>query len=161
MGIVGVMLAGGLPFPPDHSRAGLGGSRGVGAKVTVGSSVTGGAAKAKAKVKGEAAGGKKKGKKIASPMQIASTRVLIVAPSNAAVDELVLRLCQDGVPGPDGGVYFPRVVRVGGARMDRELDGENRGDGGGVGGAGLGGRGGGRDGLRASVVEVRSVLCAY
>lgn len=153
MGIVGVMLAGGLPSPPDHShsRSGLGGSRGLGAKVTVGSSVTGGTAKAD--------GGKQKGKVIASPMQkIASTRVLIVAPSNAAVDELVLRLCQDGVPGTDGRVYFPRVVRVGGARMDRERDGENSGDGdGGFGG----GRVGGKDALRASVVEVRSVLCVY
>lgn len=159
MGIVGVLLAGGCPFPPGHSGgsregAGAGGPRGPGAKVTVGSSVTAATA---ASTEGKK---KKKGKRIVTPLETASTRVLVVAPSNAAVDELVLRLCQGGVPGVDGGVRFPRVVRVGGGRMDRELDGEGGGGGGG-GGAG-GGRSvnGGKDGLRSKVIEVGCVyLC--
>lgn len=37
---------------------------------------------------------------------------MICAPSNAAVDELVLRL-KDGIPGYDGKIFKPSVVRVG------------------------------------------------
>lgn len=139
MGVVGVMLAGGCPFVPGHSGEGLGGSRGLGAKVTVGSSVT---------------GGMTKGARIATPTETASTRVLVVAPSNAAVDELVLRLCQGGVPGPDGGEYFPKVVRVGGGKVDREREGEGGGS-----GSRAGGRGGGKDATRSSIVEVGCAMC--
>ncbi|CAM9773434.1 unnamed protein product, partial [Phaeothamnion confervicola] len=50
-------------------------------------------------------------------------RVLVCAPSNAAVDEIVLRLRTDGLVGPDGERFFPPIVRV-------------TGDGGGGGGSG-------------------------
>ena len=162
MGIVGVLLAGGCPFPTGHTRDGLGASRGSGAKVTVGSSVAASSAKPnKADRERANHGGKKKGERIASPLENARTRVLIVAPSNAAVDELVLRLCQDGVPSADGGVRFPRVVRVGGGRVDREVDGEGGGGGSGGGAGGGRGMGGGKDGLRAKVVEVRMLVLVW
>ncbi|CAM9712680.1 unnamed protein product, partial [Scytosiphon promiscuus] len=89
------------------------------------------------------------GAKIMVGSSISPRRVLIVAPSNAAVDELVLRLCQDGVPGHDGCVYFPRVVRVGGPRADADVEGEDGGDASGR----WGGKGAGDDGDRSAVVE--------
>ena len=142
MGIVGVLLAGGCPFPPG--RSGEAAARGGGAIVTVGASLKG-----NGKGKGK---GKKKAKKILTPVEKAvPTRVLIVAPSNAAVDELVLRLCQGGVPSADGGVRFPKVVRVGGGKPDMALGDEGGGGGGGV------GVGGDNDGLRSQVVEVCGV----
>lgn len=43
-----------------------------------------------------------------------SVRVLVAAPSNAAVDELVLRLLSEGLfDGATGKTYKPRIVRVG------------------------------------------------
>lgn len=151
MGIVGVLLAGGCPYPGGQNASSSGWGRDVGsgcitggAKVTVGSSMS--------------SGTKGKGKQVA---RVTSTddkrgaRVLIVAPSNAAVDELVLRLCQDGVPGADGGVFFPKVVRVGGPRGDSERDGdgdEGRGD-----RSGSGSGSGARQSMHSSVVQVRWV----
>ncbi|KAK4773514.1 hypothetical protein SAY87_028533 [Trapa incisa] len=43
-------------------------------------------------------------------------RVLICAQSNAAVDELVLRISNEGLCGSDGNVYKPYLVRVGNAK---------------------------------------------
>lgn len=40
-------------------------------------------------------------------------RVLVCAQSNAAVDELVSRMCKDGLYGSDGNFYKPFLVRVG------------------------------------------------
>ncbi|CAM9265858.1 unnamed protein product [Ectocarpus sp. 4 AP-2014] len=136
MGIVGVLLAGGCPFPSGHSsEGGEGEASGSGAKVTIGSSISG---------KGNGIKGKQKAARIVSPLEKASPRILIVAPSNAAVDELVLRLCQEGVPGVDGRVRFPRVVRVGGPRADGERSGDVD---------GRGGSCGGKDGMTSTVVE--------
>lgn len=94
-------------------------------KINVGASVSSGGGKRN---------GKRKGAKILAPDSDGSgntkTRILIVAPSNAAVDELVTRLVMNGVPGPDGDVFFPNVVRVGGPRVDtdeqRDPDGGDR-----------------------------------
>ena len=41
------------------------------------------------------------------------TRALVCAPSNSALDEIVLRLLTAGLRGPSGDVYRPTVVRVG------------------------------------------------
>lgn len=41
------------------------------------------------------------------------TKVLICAPSNSALDEIVLRIIKTGVYGPNGGAYSPTLVRVG------------------------------------------------
>lgn len=152
MGIVGALLAGGCPYPAGQSAAGaLFDARGAaargGAKVTVGSSVSSGKAEGKAN-------GKAKAARIASPVEKENTRVLVVAPSNAAVDELVLRLCQEGVPGADGGVFYPKVVRVGGPRGEYDQDRE--------GGGGLGvGALGVKPEMRgsSSVVQVCVCLC--
>ena len=131
MGIVGVLLAGGCPYPTgqdvspssspltSHStsmRKGKGATKGV--KIHVGASVSSGMM------------GHRKGSKIIdTPVksQIKNTRLLIVAPSNAAVDELVMRLVLEGVPGPDAGMVYPRVVRVGGPRADLD-EGGGQGD---------------------------------
>lgn len=43
-------------------------------------------------------------------------RVLICAQSNAAVDELVSRICAEGLYGSDGMMYKPYLVRVGNAK---------------------------------------------
>ncbi|KAJ4826197.1 hypothetical protein Tsubulata_023786 [Turnera subulata] len=43
-------------------------------------------------------------------------RVLICAQSNAAVDELVARICSEGLYGNDGKMYKPYLVRVGNAK---------------------------------------------
>ena len=40
-------------------------------------------------------------------------RALVCAPSNSALDEIVLRLLSAGLRGPSGDVYRPTVVRVG------------------------------------------------
>ncbi|KAL1829332.1 hypothetical protein ACET3Z_007744 [Daucus carota] len=45
-----------------------------------------------------------------------SGRVLICAQSNAAVDELVSRICAEGLYGNDGLMYKPYLVRVGNAK---------------------------------------------
>lgn len=42
-----------------------------------------------------------------------SQRILVCAPSNTAVDELLLRLKRSGVAGMDGRRYMPRLLRVG------------------------------------------------
>ena len=41
------------------------------------------------------------------------TKVLICAPSNSALDEIVLRIMKTGVYGPNGTAYSPTLVRVG------------------------------------------------
>lgn len=62
----------------------------------------------------------KDGAKIFAPVDKhgGHARILVVAPSNAAVNELVIRLCEVGVPGRDGRPFFPKVVRVGTERRD-------------------------------------------
>ena len=40
-------------------------------------------------------------------------KVLVCAPSNAALDEIVLRIMRSGLLGPDGKTYSPTLVRVG------------------------------------------------
>jgi len=40
-------------------------------------------------------------------------KILVCAPSNAALDEIVLRIMHSGLLGPDGKVYSPTLVRVG------------------------------------------------
>ena len=40
-------------------------------------------------------------------------KILVCAPSNAAIDEIVRRLVKEGVFGADGDRFLPRVVRVG------------------------------------------------
>ena len=42
-----------------------------------------------------------------------SRRILVTAPSNAAVDEVAARFVREGVPGPDGRVRRVRLCRVG------------------------------------------------
>ena len=41
------------------------------------------------------------------------TKVLVCAPSNSALDEIVLRIMQSGLLGPSGSPYSPTLVRVG------------------------------------------------
>ena len=41
------------------------------------------------------------------------TKVLVCAPSNAALDEIVMRIMYSGLLGPDGNAYSPTLVRVG------------------------------------------------
>ena len=41
------------------------------------------------------------------------TKVLVCAPSNSALDEIVLRIMQSGLLGPSGASYSPTLVRVG------------------------------------------------
>lgn len=41
------------------------------------------------------------------------TRALVCAPSNSALDEIVMRLLGVGLRGADGAMYKPTVVRVG------------------------------------------------
>ena len=41
------------------------------------------------------------------------TKVLVCAPSNSALDEIVLRIMQSGLLGPNGSPYSPTLVRVG------------------------------------------------
>ena len=41
------------------------------------------------------------------------TKVLVCAPSNSALDEIVLRIMQSGLLGPGGAAYSPTLVRVG------------------------------------------------
>ena len=41
------------------------------------------------------------------------TKVLVCAPSNSALDEIVLRVMQSGLLGPGGAAYSPTLVRVG------------------------------------------------
>ena len=41
------------------------------------------------------------------------TKVLVCAPSNAALDEIVMRIMHSGLLGPDGNAYSPTLVRVG------------------------------------------------
>ena len=41
------------------------------------------------------------------------TKVLVCAPSNAALDEIVMRIMHTGLLGPDGNAYSPTLVRVG------------------------------------------------
>lgn len=43
-------------------------------------------------------------------------RILVCAQSNAAVDELVSRMCTDGLYDSDGGFFRPFLVRVGNAK---------------------------------------------
>lgn len=144
MGIVGVLLAGGCPFPAGAAPSAV--ARGPAARVTVGSSVSNSTGKGKGKGKG-------KGVRVAAPNEAENTRLLVVAPSNAAVDELVLRLCQGGVPGSDGNVFFPKVVRVGGPRGEQ--------DGGQDGGGGGGRAGGFRQASSSPIVQVRYVCVLY
>ena len=40
-------------------------------------------------------------------------RALVCAPSNSALDEIVMRLLAAGLRGPTGEVYRPTIVRVG------------------------------------------------
>ena len=143
MGIVGVLLAGGCPHATGLNTPPVGA-----AKVTVGASVSVTPGKGRGKAKGKNKNTNKgKGVVVPSPLFNRDVRVLIVAPSNAAVDELVHRLCQEGVPGHDGEVFFPRVVRVGGPREDPEGAGE-------AGNGAAGGMGGGmeRNGRRPLIL---------
>ncbi|RLN98341.1 hypothetical protein BBJ28_00010761, partial [Nothophytophthora sp. Chile5] len=51
-----------------------------------------------------------------------SIRILVAAPSNAAVDELVMRLLSEGVfDGEKGESYRPRIVRVGRPESSQQL----------------------------------------
>ncbi|KAL7693632.1 putative P-loop containing nucleoside triphosphate hydrolase, DNA2/NAM7 helicase, AAA [Plasmopara halstedii] len=51
-------------------------------------------------------------------------RVLVAAPSNAAVDELVLRVLSEGLyDGEKGSFYRPRIVRVGRPECSQQLSG--------------------------------------
>ena len=40
-------------------------------------------------------------------------RALVCAPSNSALDEIVMRLLAAGLRGPSGEVYRPTIVRTG------------------------------------------------
>lgn len=159
MGVVGVLLGGGCPYPTWHSPSSSSSSSvnmnntTKGSSIIIGSSLTGstfGSGLAGDNKNKRKKGGKEQrgsGARIASPHGSSRVRVLIVAPSNAAVDELVLRLRQDGVPGANGRPFFPKVVRVGGPR------GEEEGGEGGA-GAGTGGDGSRRSGRDTTSPEV-------
>jgi senataxin len=43
----------------------------------------------------------------------AKPRILVVAPSNTAVDNIILRIMEDGFVDGNGGQYFPNILRVG------------------------------------------------
>ena len=45
--------------------------------------------------------------------QVSSNRILVCAPSNAAVDEVLLRLMKEGVVNRDGKLRKPKLVRLG------------------------------------------------
>ncbi|CAM9617640.1 unnamed protein product [Discosporangium mesarthrocarpum] len=136
LGVLAVLLAGACPHPKPRFTRTAGAGAGTGAsKVAVGASLTrlgrdrgGGGGEW-----GECGAGA--GAKVLTPSEV---RVLLVAPSNAAVDELVHRLCVDGVLGKDGKREFPSVVRLGSttARGAEEWEGGE-----GVGWGGEGSRG--------------------
>jgi hypothetical protein len=103
LGILSILLAGACPHPQEaeyrHKAAGV-------ARVSVGASLrpapskTGGASSPL----------------VAAPVPILAPgriRVLVCAPSNAAVDEIVVRLRTDGTWDSDGNSWRPTVVRVG------------------------------------------------
>lgn len=130
MGIVGVLLAGGCSHPTcsEIAPSGKGDDRRrnkkSGAGIVVGSSLNASSSqdgKHKKQDQGKSKG--TGGARISAPQGSRRVRVLVVAPSNAAVDELVLRLCQGGVPGAKGRPFFPKVVRVGGPREKLEEEG--------------------------------------
>lgn len=52
---------------------------------------------------------------------VASNRVLVCAPSNAAVDELLVRVLRNGLLTPSGDRATPRVVRVGSGSKDDDV----------------------------------------
>ncbi|CAN8069076.1 unnamed protein product [Agarophyton chilense] len=53
-------------------------------------------------------------------IRIPAIRVLVCAPSNAAVDEIMSRVIEHGLTLPDGGKACPRIVRVGhGTTLDK------------------------------------------
>lgn len=154
MGIVGVLLGGGCPHPTWHS-----GESATASSIVIGSSLSGNISGSRISKKKQKMGkrpGQNVGARIPDPTGPGSkrVRVLVVAPSNAACDELVLRLCQVGVPGADGRRFFPKVARVGGPRFqneDGERGGFDRRD---------RGRGGGRDAISPDV-EVKRVAVVF
>lgn len=155
MGIVGVLLAGGCPYPTGQSPSTS--TRGQGARfavrkanpIRVGSSVSKTNSTNNLSISGA-------GARVYSPQDKKNIRVLVVAPSNAAVNELVVRLCEDGVPGPSGGVIFPKVVRIG---EPREKHGQESDAGVGGGSEAGGGRAESRQAMASfPVVDVCCVL---
>lgn len=116
MGIVGVLLSGGCGASPLDSDYDAFRRRAAGATVTVGSSFNANKVAVPPRKK-------MKGGTVSTPSENRHIRILIVAPSNAAVDELVLRLCEVGVPGADGRALFPKVVRIGVIGRDEDEEG--------------------------------------
>lgn len=53
----------------------------------------------------------------------AKPRILVVAPSNGAVDNVVLRLMDDGFVDGNGGKYFPNILRVGSGSKSSRVKG--------------------------------------
>ena len=98
-------------------------------------------------------------------------RVLVCAPSNAALDEVVARLLSPGLLDASGRRYAPSVVRLGlrpsarasAASLDALVDARLRSAAAGGGGGGERGSGGGkraRDRARAEVLASARVVCA-
>lgn len=56
-------------------------------------------------------------------VEVAPFRILVCAPSNAAVDELLLRVMDTGLVMPSGGRACPRVLRVGKGSRDERVAG--------------------------------------
>eukprot|EP00742_Colponemidia_sp_Colp-10_P011777 GILJ01013141.1.p1 GENE.GILJ01013141.1~~GILJ01013141.1.p1 ORF type:complete len:1814 (+),score=235.23 GILJ01013141.1:329-5443(+) len=56
------------------------------------------------------------------PSNTSAAKILVCAPSNAAVDEIVLRLAKTGVWDQSGNFVKPRVVRFGGGQVDASMN---------------------------------------
>lgn len=54
---------------------------------------------------------------------VAPFRILVCAPSNAAVDELMVRIADKGVLNPSGDMFCPKMIRVGTGSKDDRLTG--------------------------------------
>ena len=133
MGIIAVLLAGGGIPGTDSGSAGTVGDTGGTSKPKVGvvagvalrmaKGKSGSRSPSKVRSSGSNHGGKgareidaRNARRDMNIMNVPSTRILICAPSNTAVDELVLRVLTSGIRGADGRKYAPgelNVIRVG------------------------------------------------
>lgn len=51
--------------------------------------------------------------KLIARLTLSKPRILVVAPSNTAVDNIILRIMENGFVDGNGGKYFPNILRVG------------------------------------------------
>lgn len=103
LGILSVLLAGAIPEAENARVKSRSGQASV--RITVGASLQVGTAKSS-----KGAGRRDVGDDF---IDVCTTRILVCAPSNTAVDEIVYRLRTQGVIGQNGKKWFPEVVRIG------------------------------------------------